>query len=201
MPGKLPPELAARKDLTDIYLAGTRYARRCLRGRPEDVITELVHDCFIKLGTTHRWAGKLPLEDYFLILVRNAPMEVWRHGHGDVVDDETAAQYLNHEVNERFVEAMAPDEVLIEREERDARAALAPAVLAELDAIESVVAHHPIASGVIAQWKALGPDIKPQALAHRLGVSVHQVYKAKDLIKYHARRIRERLNEHQGEAS
>jgi DNA-directed RNA polymerase specialized sigma24 family protein len=188
--GGLPPELAGRKDLEDVYRAGLHYAGRCLRGRPRDVRMELVNDAWILLSTTQRWdPRKSPLERWFLLIVRNLINDLYRH-EGVDIDTHVAAKYRQHEIDERAIEVMPPDEVLAERETRQERERVADANRALIEAIEVAVAHHPVAVGILEEWKTSGCDAKPQVLADRLGVGVQQIYQAKGVIQYHAKKIR-----------
>ena len=189
-PKRMPIELMNRKDLVRAYLAGERYARTCYRRRQKVYATELVNDVFIKLCTTHRWdPAKLDLEAWFLLLVKNEIKERY-HGDKGKLDPETAAQFRNYEITERFVECMPPDEVLIERQEREGAEARRAQAVADLDAIELATTRHAIASAVIAEMRVHGADLRPQQLADRLGVDVNQIYRAKEVIQYHARKLR-----------
>jgi DNA-directed RNA polymerase specialized sigma24 family protein len=187
--GRLTPELASRMDLDALYLAGVRYARRCLRGRPRDVAQELVHDAWILLSTTKRWdPSRLSLERWFMLVLRNLINDLYEWDAN--LDPETAAQYRGYEQGERFAETMPPEDVLVEREHRAERARHAPFHIAQIEAIEAAVAKHPVAAAILHEWKTAGCDLKPQQLADRLGLSVNQIYRAKEVIQYHAKQIR-----------
>lgn len=193
LPARLTPEIASQMDLDELYLAGTRYTGACLHGRPRHVAREIVHEGWILLSTTHRWdPNRLPLERWFILVLRNL-INVHYRQEDEGSDRETAAQYRNYESGERWVESMAPEEVLVEREDRAERARLAPWHLAQLRGIEAAVAHNPIAVAVLREWTRSGCDLKPSQLADRLGFSVYQVNKAKEVIQYHAKKIRREL--------
>ncbi len=186
--GRLTPEVASRMDLDELYLAGIRYTGRCLRGRPRHLRTELVHDGWVLLSTTKRWdPSRLPLERWFVLILRNLIND--HNKQGPEIDPETAAQYGNYERVERHVEAMAPDEVLVEREDRAERARITPLLLVHVEGIEAAVAHNAVAVAILQEWKTNGCDLKPQQLADRLGFSPYHVKKAREVIQYHAKRL------------
>ena len=179
-------------DLDEIYLAGIRYTGRCLRRRPRHVRMEIVHEGWILLSTTKQWdPSRLPLERWFILILRNLANDLIE-GAGQI-DRNTAAQCANHERVARYTEGMTPDEVLVEREERAERARRRPFLLANVAGIDEAVVKNPVAGAVLQEWKAHGCDLKPQQLADRLGFSAYQVKKAKEVIQYHAKRIRAAL--------
>lgn len=146
------------------------------------------------LSTTKQWdPSKLPLERWFILILRNLANDLIE-GAGQI-NRKTAAQYVNHERGERHVEGMTPDEVLVEREERAERARHSPFLLANVEGIEEAIVHNPVARAVLEEWKTHGCDLRPQQLADRLGFSAYQVKKAKEVIQYHAKRIRAALTQ------
>jgi hypothetical protein len=197
---RLTPELASRMDLDAVYLAGVRYAGRCLRRQPRHAVRELVHDGWIQLSTTKQWdPTKLPLERWFLLVLRNLINVVYKQD-GEDLDAETAAQQRNYEERERFTETMPADDVLVEREERAERVRLARWHAAQVEGVEAAVQHNPVAAAVLREWRSAGCDLKPRQLADRLGLSVYQIYKAKEVIQYQAKRIRNAM-ENEGATS
>ena len=184
--------MSATETLDEHYVAAFRYAKKRLC-RSDDTVREIVHRAIDKLLTTHRHdPEKGPLGTWVIILVCNEANAFFRAETAGPEAVETRAQYRNHDREGLHVASTPPDEVLIEREEQPKRAARIAHLWDLLPRLLERLADHPIASGMISEWLMNAEeDLTPRQLAARLGVSNRQVYKAKELIEYHAKKIRE----------
>ena len=184
--------MTSKADIGQHYMDAFRYAKSRLR-RSDDEVRELIHRVFDKLLTTHPHdPEKGPLRTWVILLVNHEAHALFEEEAGCQRIVETAAQYANHERSALADAAMPPDEVLTARVEQTTRAATLAHLWDLLPQLLERLAHHAVASAMISEWMVRGgADLTPKQLAERLGVTKRQIYKARDLIEYHAKKIRE----------
>jgi hypothetical protein len=188
---KVPPELASVPDneLVAMYLAAHELAEAAARSH--DQAQEVVHTAYDQLLDTHRWdPTKQPsIRNHFLGLVKNELIQV-RRRRNEKKRRKAEDGFQREDLSPYTSSAEA---ILLEREERqqredgaDRRRDKAKRMVAEL---RRRVAHHAAAAKVLEAWG--DGSAKPAELAEKVGMTVDEVYLAKQVIHRHAEAIRD----------
>jgi hypothetical protein len=183
----LPPELRT------LPKAELQAALRVVRAwvisqtKSKALADELVPNVYLKMTRTRRWnSAKGPFARHFMLCAKSEK----NHHFASKAPEKEAEARQGYAREELPTAAASPEDLIVRAETESEQAAAGQArAIFELEQLRARTAQHELMPQVIA---CIARGIEDSgAIAHELGVPVVKVYRAKDLIRHHIKKIRE----------